>query len=300
MTGRPRVEEGGLRGLVVVDKPVGPTSHDVIACARRVLGAKAGHLGTLDPLASGVLPVLVGQATRLAASIGAQDKEYLAEIRLGRTTDTYDREGRVVEVRPAPVLTRSEIDALLDRFRGEIRQQPPMYSAVRIGGRRLYELARRRQEIDRPSRTVSIHRLELAGWSVDLWRLEIHCSSGTYVRSLAHEIGQAAGCGAFLENLRRTRVGRFDLGMAVGLGASASEWRSRMVPVEELLPDLVRLDLTPGQAQRVRHGNPVDSPSELRGACSLLHRGRLLAVGWSDGVQVHPKVVLESVSDQLD
>lgn len=280
-----------LSGVLVVDKPLGPTSHDVVRRVRRRLEVKAGHTGTLDPLATGVLPVLVGKATRLARFYQGDDKVYLAEIRLGQTTETYDREGRVVREAPVPTLNGAEVQKVLDSFTGIQQQTPPMYSAVRIDGERLYKAARRGETRDRPSRRVTIHELEALERRNELWTVRVRCSSGVYVRSLAHDVGNAVGCGGHLYSLRRLRSGPFDLARAVGLEQTDREWKKALFSLEELLPELPRLDLPAAQAVRVRHGNPVrdDGHGEV---VRLFDKGALIALARREKGWVAPMIVL--------
>ena len=201
-------------GIIIIDKPAGWTSMDVCGKLRGILKTKkVGHAGTLDPMATGVLPVFVGSATRAVSYAEAGDKEYIAGLRLGLVTNTQDTSGEVLEQHPAEGITRGQLEAVLARFTGEIQQVPPMYSAIKIGGQKLYELARKGQEIERPTRTVTIHGLELLepeepGGD---WRLRVRCSKGTYVRTLCHDIGRALGCGGCMSSLRRTMAAGFTL-----------------------------------------------------------------------------------------
>lgn len=209
----------GLNGVVVVDKPAGWTSMDVCAKLRGVFHEKrVGHGGTLDPMATGVLPVFVGRATRAADFVAAGEKEYLASLRLGIVTDTQDATGTVLEEREVAV-TGEQLTAVLSRFTGEIEQVPPMYSAIKVQGKKLYELARKGVEVERKPRPVTIHALELLGWpnAGEDFRLRVVCSKGTYVRTLCHDMGQALGCGGCMAALRRTRVGQFGIDQAVTL-----------------------------------------------------------------------------------
>ena len=291
--------QGGPRGpapdgVLVVDKPEGPTSHDIVESARRSLGTRAGHTGTLDPLATGVLPLVLGKATRLSRFYQNQDKEYLAGIGLGRATETYDREGAVVREGPVPQLSIREVREVLDRFTGEILQRPPLYSAVRVGGRRLYELARRKQPGEPPLRRVRIHGIELLERSREEWTLQVHCSAGTYIRSLAHDLGEAIGCGAFLESLRRTRSGAFDLSRAVSPERMKEEWDRAHSPLEALLPELPRVELEGHEAKRARHGGQVRVDPPLPGGwCRIFHGGRLVALGEMDAGTIQPSIVLD-------
>ena len=192
-------------GIIIIDKPAGWTSMDVCAKLRGILKTKkVGHAGTLDPMATGVLPVFVGQATRAVSFAEDGEKEYIAGLRLGRTTDTQDTSGETLDTHP--VLTgREDLLHLLPRFTGEIQQVPPMYSAVKIGGQKLYQIARRGGEIQRPARPVTVYELELLDQTgPGDYTLRIRCSKGTYVRTLCHDIGQALGCGGCMSSLRRT------------------------------------------------------------------------------------------------
>lgn len=250
-----------LDGVLVVDKPAGPTSHDVVARARRALGTRRiGHTGTLDPQATGVLPLVVGRATRLAGLLTAADKEYEADVVFGRATDTFDAAGRVTEetvARPA----REAVAAALERFRGVFQQTPPAYSAKKVGGVRAYVRARQRAPLALPPVTVTVHTLEAIAWGPDRVRLRLRAAPGFYVRALAHDLGQAVGCPAHLAALRRTRAGGFGLAEAVPFEAlepgSREALRARVVPLEGLLADVPAARLTPGGLRKARHGQPV-------------------------------------------
>lgn len=207
-----------MNGLLVVDKPEGLTSFDVVAVLRRHLKTKkAGHTGTLDPMATGVLPVCLGDATRLVPFILEGDKAYEARVRLGAATDSQDRTGKVVAEAPVPALSGDQIEQALARFRGEIDQAPPMFSAVRVDGQRLYDLARQGKEVERASRRVTVYSLELLEVALPELALRVRCSKGTYVRTLAHELGEALGCHAHLTALRRIESAGFTLAQAVTL-----------------------------------------------------------------------------------
>jgi tRNA pseudouridine55 synthase len=218
-------------GFLLVDKPAGPTSHDIVDMARRALGTrKIGHAGTLDPFASGLLILAVGRATKeLSKSVGL-DKEYLAKLKFGATSDTMDRTGKIVPAQKLPETSAPgtsvsstkvpgtvELEAVLATFRGEIDQVPPMYSAKKVGGKKLYELAREGKEIERKPVRVTIHELELLSYEWPFASIRVRVSSGTYVRALADDIGKALGCGAYLEELRRTKIGPHDVKDAVKL-----------------------------------------------------------------------------------
>ncbi len=210
-----------VHGIVLIDKPSGITSNQALGRIKRIFGIKkSGHTGTLDPMASGLLVVCLGHATRVAGHLINSDKAYQARIHLGVTTDTEDAEGTVMEQHPVPMLERSQVLDVLSGFVGEIQQVPPMYSALKHQGRRLYDLARKGQEVDRPARSIRIDELQLIEWHLDDqvapgFSIEVRCSKGTYIRSLARDIGEALGCGAHLSFLRRTYADPFDLDEAI-------------------------------------------------------------------------------------
>jgi tRNA pseudouridine55 synthase len=240
-----------LDGVLVVDKTEGPTSHDLVKVLRRVLGeSRIGHTGTLDPMATGVLPLVIGKATRLAQFLTASDKTYEATVTFGRTTDTYDAMGQTTgESGSRP--TRAQLDAALEAFRGAFEQTPPAYSAKNIDGARSYELARRAKtdEVQQRPKAVSVtvKRLEVLSFDEQTVRLEMQVTAGFYVRSLANDLGEALGCGAFLSALRRTRSGEFGLEPAVPLAevlqSSREELATRLVPLAGLLGDVPAVTL---------------------------------------------------------
>ncbi len=253
-----------ISGVIVVDKPRDWTSHDVVAKLRGICREKRiGHGGTLDPMATGVLPVFIGRATRAAALCESADKEYLAAFRPGIVTDTQDITGTVLE-RTDRSLAASELESALERFRGVQEQIPPMYSAVKVGGRKLYELARRGIETERQPRTVEISALELVGERDGDYLLRVVCSKGTYVRTLVHDIGQYLGCGAALSNLRRVRAGRFGLDCAHSMNEISDAAEQGLVEtlitsVDRLFDDLPAVTATPAEEDRIRNGAPVRS-----------------------------------------
>ena len=254
-------------GIIIIDKPAGWTSMDVCGKLRGILKTKkVGHAGTLDPMATGVLPVFVGSATRAVSYAEAGDKEYIAGLRLGLVTNTQDTSGEVLEQHPAEGITRGQLEAVLARFTGEIQQVPPMYSAIKIGGQKLYELARKGQEIERPARTVTIHGLELLepeepGGD---WRLRVRCSKGTYVRALCHDIGQALGCGGCMSSLRRTVAAGFTLEEAVTLDRVQEEGEALLAPLDSLFRQHPAYRIQHPRVDALcRNGNPFTVRQEL-------------------------------------
>lgn len=206
-----------MDGILVIDKPVGPTSHDVVAEVRRLLDERTvGHTGTLDPMATGVLPLVLGHASKIARYLSGGDKTYRATLRLGVETTTLDAEGEVTSARPV-VATRAEVEAALATFVGAITQLPPMYSAKKVDGKRLYELARKGVEVEREPKSVTIHRITLVDYVLPDVTVDVHCSAGTYVRVLAKDLGDRLGCGGHLKQLRRVQAGPFSIDAAVSL-----------------------------------------------------------------------------------
>ncbi|MFN2187446.1 MAG: tRNA pseudouridine(55) synthase TruB [Candidatus Promineifilaceae bacterium] len=242
-------------GVLNINKPAGLTSHDVVNHIRRVTGIKRiGHTGTLDPLATGVLLLCVGRATRLAEYLVGQDKRYRALIHLGKETDTYDREGQVVSELPVEA-THDDVEKTLECFRGEIQQQAPAYSAIKVGGEALYKKARRGEKPDSPTRNVTVYEITLQSWNTPFLEIELLCSSGTYIRSIAHDIGRALGCGGSLETLIRLSVGDFSIDDAIGLEDMDSEnWRSPLHPLDSAVSHLARIVVSLEQAERLGHG----------------------------------------------
>jgi tRNA pseudouridine55 synthase len=257
----------GLHGFLVIDKPAGWTSFDVVARARRLLGVrKIGHAGTLDPAATGVLPLAVGHATRVLEYLAVADKTYLAEVTFGIATDSHDGDGTVTAVTDAAFLTEDRVERALTGFRGAIEQIPPMHAAIKVNGQRLYELARRGEEIERAPRPVVIKRLTLEAWAPPVATLVVECSKGTYIRSLARDLGQETGAGAHLSGLVRTRTGPFALEEAITLeDLAAAElpaaWPELAIPADAVLGDWPALVLDAQQAVDWGHGKPVPQPA---------------------------------------
>jgi tRNA pseudouridine55 synthase len=269
-----------LDAVLLLDKPSGVTSNAALQSVKRLLRArKAGHAGTLDPLASGLLPVLFGEATKFADALLGADKEYVAILRLGIATTTGDVEGQVIERRPVRV-DAERVESEVARFRGPIDQVPPMYSALKRGGRPLYALAREGRTVERAPRRVTIHELEVLAWEGDRLEIRVRCSKGTYVRSLAEDLGRALGSGACIAALRRTRIAGFTVGQAARLDAlEASPPPGRdawLLPPDVLLQALPRIDLGPALAERFGHGQPVRHDAPARGQCRVYCRGELL------------------------
>ena len=249
-----------INGFLGIDKPAGWTSQDVVSWVRKHFGIKkAGHTGTLDPMATGVLLLCLGSYTRLSSYITDSDKQYRAVVRLGMTTDSLDADG-VVASRSGDIPTDyAQVNAAVAEFRGAIAQVPPMYSAIRMGGRRLYELARRGVEIDRPARNICIHKLDIAVYTPPLLHLNVHCSKGTYIRSLADDIGKRLGCGAHLSTLRRTAVGCVELGQCVSIYELEREEciADVLLNPRAVLSNLSSVCLTEAQQGRFSNGNSV-------------------------------------------
>ena len=255
-----------MGGVLCVDKPLGITSHDVINRIRRLAGLRrVGHAGTLDPLATGVLLLCLGRSTRLIEYLVGHDKLYETTVRLGQSTTTYDAEGDIVEERPFTDLTLSQIKDALEPFRGQIQQQPPLYSAIKQGGQPLYKLARRGvKNVARQYRSVTIHEVTLLNWEPPFLSLRIACSSGTYIRSLGHDLGKALGCGGHLTALRRLAVGDFGLETAVPLGNLTPEnIASHLLPPDTAVRHLPRLDLPETAAVAILQGKPVSQTKQI-------------------------------------
>ena len=249
-------------GILVIDKSAGWTSQDVAAKLRGVFHERrVGHGGTLDPMATGVLPVFIGRATRAAEFLESAEKEYVAGLRLGVVTDTQDTSGTVLETNSVCV-TRAQLEAALRQFLGPIEQIPPMYSAIKINGQKLYELARRGQEVARKPRSITIHALELLEGEGADWTIRVRCSKGTYVRTLCHDLGRALGCGGCMSSLRRTRAGSFTLAQAVTMQqvldfAAGQDPQQLLMPVDAVFAAHPPLIVTLGQAAKLKNGAQV-------------------------------------------
>ena len=283
-----------IDGALLLDKPLGLSSNAALQQAKRLFGAKkAGHAGTLDPLASGLLIVLFGEATKFAGPQLDGDKEYLATLQLGVTTATGDAEGQVLERKSIPGDVEKAIPSILEKFKGQIEQIPPMYSALKRDGVPLYKLARRGEEVERKARRVTIAELQRVGGSAERPELRVRCSKGTYIRSLAQDIGEALGCGAHLAALRRTASGRFRLQQAASLdvlaGLTPAQREERLLPLSDLLADLPRADLDAPSAARLRNGQTLPIAGLAEGLCGVYGPGGVvLGLGRSDGASLHP------------
>ncbi len=269
-------------GVLLLDKPIGLTSNDALQKARRLFSAaKGGHTGTLDPLASGLLPLCFGEATKFSADLLDADKTYEATLQLGVTTDSGDAEGQITSRRPV-VVSLADILAVLPGLTGRIAQIPPMHSALKRNGRPLYELARKGVVVEREARQITIHRLELLSFAEDTLTLRVACSKGTYIRVLAADLGELLGCGAHLLALRRTVVGPLSLQRSISLAAleamDEAARRTCLLPVDSLLASLPEVHLDHPAGERFSHGNPVDVAG-IPGKYRVYLEGRLAGLG---------------------
>ncbi|MCX6019024.1 MAG: tRNA pseudouridine(55) synthase TruB [Chloroflexi bacterium] len=303
-------ESDVVGGLLLLDKPMGITSHDAVARARRWLGTRrVGHAGTLDPMATGLLTLCIGQATRLVEYLVGQDKHYSAVIRLGARTNTDDAEGEVVQTYPVPEVTSDGLAALAARFLGEIEQVPPQFSAIKKDGVRAYARARQGEEVDLAARRVQIYSLVLRRDEAEsaLLHAEIHCGSGTYVRALARDIGMILGCGAHLSALRRTAVGNFDVKDALTADdaqalADQGQLAARLRPADTVLSAAPLVNLNAAQARGICRGQSVrmdvGTSAEL---CRVYGPGGVfLAVGSVDKGLLRPIKVLAAEENAAD
>lgn len=284
-------------GIVVVDKPAGMTSHDVVARCRRIFATRrVGHAGTLDPMATGVLVVGVDRATKILGLLTAASKSYAATVRLGQTTSTEDAEGEVLQSVSAERVTGEAISAAVAGLRGEIMQVPSRVSAIKVGGRRAYRLAREGHEVELEARPIRVDRFEVLATRrgvglVDI-DVEVDCSSGTYIRALARDLGEALGVGGHLTSLRRTRVGRFGLDQAHSLDDLAERPRLSLSLDEACLLMFPHRDLTADEAEATGHGRPL-SPAGIDGVYAAADAaGRVIALLRDEGAKTKPVVVI--------
>jgi len=277
--------KNAISGVLVIDKPVGLTSHDIVQVVRKGTGIRrAGHTGTLDPRASGVLVVLIGPAVRLSEYVSASDKRYQAIVRLGSSTDTYDAEGEVTQTASPDEISEEMFENALVNFIGEIEQVPPPYSAVKVKGRKAYEMARKGEEVELEPRIIQVHNLELLEWAPPEAVIDVYCSSGTYVRSLANDLGNVLGCGAHLIGLRRTKSGRFTLRDSVPLNKlrdafTDGSWYQYLIPAAEALSDWPSIELNPELVDAIRHGHRIPVTEKLGDlVCGISELGELIAL----------------------
>ena len=293
---RGRVEWRDVTGVLVLDKPTGMTSNGALQAVRRLFRArKAGHTGSLDPLASGVLPLCFGEATKLSGWLLDACKTYEVTARMGERTDTADATGVVIEYHEVPELTADRVASALDQFVGEIEQVPPMYSALKRNGRRLYEMARKGESVERPSRNVTIHTLELIGIEGIDVRVRVVCSKGTYVRTLVEDIAASLGTVGHVTELRRTASGPFSESGAVtietleGEGAAARD--KRLLPPDSAVPDLPVVNLDSAEVDRIRCGQRIGCrASDIRGPARLHGPdGQMIGIGEIEGGRLSPR-----------
>lgn len=283
-----------MLGILLIDKPLRISSHDVVNDVRRRFGTKrVGHAGTLDPLASGLLIVAVGPATRFLQYLPLEPKVYIADIVFGRSTTTYDAEGELSEPKPLPDDLLGVVEATLPGFRGLIQQLPPIYSAVKVGGKPLYSYARTGKDVERVARTVHISEFEIHSSTKDSIKARIVCSGGTYIRSLANDLGETIGCGAYLSGLVRTEVGRFDLTQATPLDRITP---SLLMPLKEALPPMPLIQLDEVQTSLIREGRPIAlTEPPINNLAGLLEpNGMIFSVARIVGNLLQPECVIPS------
>jgi tRNA pseudouridine55 synthase len=296
-----------MNGVININKPSGMTSHDVVQQARRVLGEKRiGHTGTLDPLATGVLVLCIGAATRIARYLEAGEKEYAAVMRLGITTDTLDAEGRVLEKRVYAAPSREALAAAMRKFSGAIMQSPPAYSAVKISGVPSYKLARQGKTEPNKARPVTVHEIRMTAYEDPFVSLAVRCSKGVYIRSLCADIGDAVGAGSHVTSLQRTRSGRFTIAESVTLEelaemSTAGTLDKAVTTVDEALAGFPAVSVEDAEAGRVSHGNRIACPAACANRDGALVRlrnqaGRLLAVARVNDGFLLPELVFSSGS----
>ena len=281
------MSDGNRLGFLNINKPLKLTSHDVVAQVRRrykeLTGSKkVGHAGTLDPLATGVLILCLGGATRLSDYVMHTTKQYHAQVTLGKTTTTYDAEGDFVTETDASHITQADIEAILPRFIGDIQQVPPMYSAIKVDGKKLYDLARDGKTIERKARDITIERLHIISWSPPILELDVVCSSGTYIRSLAYDIGQALGVGAYLSGLERVASGNFHVDSSVMLDTIMNDdhWHQHMISPQDALSDRPSITLTNEQLQRIQNGQFIErtNDTEVEAMFAYTDEGQFAAI----------------------
>lgn len=289
-----------LSGVLPVDKPAGMTSHDVVDAVRELTGTRGiGHTGSLDPDATGLLILCLGQARRIVRYLEPLDKEYTSTFRLGVATNTDDISGVVVEEKPPPPMTVEEVDRACNPFRGEILQRPPLFSAVKVNGKRSYKLAREGDPAELPRRTVTVERFEVVLWEPPLLTVRIVCSKGTYIRSLARDLGESIGCGGCVESLRRVRVGYFRVENAAPLRKLTRESLAEAVlPVEAALGVLEAVRIGEDNGKKFQNGLAVVVPKPVTGFARIFIEDRFIGVGEGEGNLIRPRTILEQRSER--
>jgi tRNA pseudouridine55 synthase len=279
-----------MLGILLVDKPTGISSHDAVYRVRKRLGIRrVGHLGTLDPLATGLLVMGIGPATRFLEYVSAEPKEYVGEIKLGISTSTQDAEGEVLAEKPADEVAMMDVQNAAQTFLGETEQLPPMHSAVRVGGRRLYDLARKGVVIQRPTRKIRVSSFEIQSFDAGLARFRIVCSGGTYVRTIAADLGDLLGVGGHLASLKRTRLGDFTVEAAKPPEDVCGD---DLIPLRVALASLYFLFLQPEQAVRLRHGLQIEIEAPREGIVGLVAEGEFIGVGRAESGAVSPEKMI--------
>jgi tRNA pseudouridine55 synthase len=283
-----------MNGILIIDKPEGRTSHDVVqAIRKRFKTSKVGHLGTLDPMATGVLPICIGKATRMARFLPGSPKEYEGEIRFGFSTNTYDREGTPTSEEKPFDADPVKVGEAMENLRGVFDQVPPPFSAKKVGGVPSHKLARRDQAIELQAVRVAVERFEVLALEPPRMRFRVVCSPGTYVRSLAHDLGQRLGCGAHLTALRRTRSGEFDISQAVPLD-KVSE--ANVIPMERMLECWPRIEVSESDESKVMRGNQIPGAADGQFARIFNKKGQFLALASVENGWVRPRLVLTSIT----
>jgi tRNA pseudouridine55 synthase len=282
-----------MNGVFVVDKPEGMTSHDVVQAVRKKFSTKAGHLGTLDPIATGVLPICIGKATRVSQFLSSSPKIYMGRIRFGFATDTYDREGKpITEDRPV-TCSKSEISDAMRSLTGALDQVPPPYSAKKVGGVSSHKLARKGNMVALARSLVEVREFEMTSFEPPCIDFQVVCSPGTYVRSLAHDLGLKLGCGGHLESLRRIQSGEFVLEQAVSLERLS---QTDLIPMESLLCSLPRIEVSESEEEKVVHGAQIPGEAPPGLARIFNKQGKFIAVAAIENGWVLPKLVLTSIN----
>lgn len=273
-----------IHGILLLDKHLGVSSNRALQEVKHLFNAnKAGHTGSLDPLASGLLPICFGEATKVSGFMLDDDKRYQVDVRLGVVTDTGDAEGQVLETKPVPVLSANELLACLERFTGEIEQVPPMYSALKHNGKKLYELARQGKSVERKARPITIYKIQLLDRQEDLLTLDVWCSKGTYIRTLAEDIGEQIGCGGTVIALRRLAAGRFSIDQAKTLEQlqlmDERELINCLIPVDKPLDTMPAVELSEEQASCIKQGQRLNLKNPLQGAVRMYSGRHFLGLG---------------------